>query len=56
MYIFRTALARVDYRDADGWVDSWPACSALQEFVRWTVIPGAALAGLLAIAAVAAVS
>jgi hypothetical protein len=36
-----TAISK-DYRDADGWVDCWPRCSAFQNAVGGTFILGPA--------------
>jgi hypothetical protein len=37
------AVAR-DYRDANGFIDCWPDCSAFQENVRLAVLTGPTLA------------
>jgi hypothetical protein len=50
-----TQLVRTDYRDADGFVDCWPDCTALQESVSWVLFLGPlaalALAGLATLTA-----
>jgi|SRR5919201_422757 hypothetical protein len=45
-----------DYHDADGWVDCWPSCTALQRAVGISLIGGAIFAAALAIAFVIAVA
>ena len=37
-----------DYRDADGFVDCWPGCTAWQKSVRWTLLGGPIVAAVLA--------
>jgi hypothetical protein len=43
-----------DYRDADGWVDCWPSCTALQRGVGVSLVGGAVLGAALALAFVIA--
>jgi hypothetical protein len=44
-----------DYHDADGWVDCWPSCTALQRSVGAGLVGGAVLAAALVLAFVLAV-
>lgn len=50
-WLLAKAAVRADYRDTDGYVDCWPACSLLQEMVGWAIWYGPLLfiaLGLLA--------
>jgi hypothetical protein len=42
------AFVAADYRDADGFVDCWPGCTAWQTSVRWVLVGGPILAAVLA--------
>lgn len=49
---------RTDYRDADGWIDCWPACTLLQDGVGTVLVlgPPVITASLLLALALAAVT
>lgn len=46
-WILARAAVRADYRDADGYVDCWPTCSALQDAVGLAIWYGPLLSIIL---------
>jgi hypothetical protein len=58
IFVVAVVLITTDYRDADGFIDCWPHCSAFQDAVRWAFLLGGALVllgGLIALIALLAV-
>jgi hypothetical protein len=49
-WILAAAAVRTDYRDADGFVDCWPSCSAFQDGVAITLFFGPPMAVLVVVA------
>jgi hypothetical protein len=47
VWVLAYAAISRDYRDADGWVDCWPNCTAYQNAVGGTFILGPAMFVLL---------
>ena len=49
------AATQTDYRDADGFVDCWPHCTAFQEAVKVALLLTWSLFGIGVVAAVVAI-
>lgn len=50
MWLLAVLAVRADYRDADGFIDCWPSCTAVHNAVGATLFYGPVAAILVAIA------